>query len=51
MTEDPKKNPFVDWNFIYVFYCDGSIFVGDNIYKSDIKGFYQKGNAFFTSVI
>lgn len=25
------SNPFTDWNIVYVPYCDGSVFAGDNI--------------------
>lgn len=45
---DPTKenNPFRDWNVIYLPYCDGSIFVGDNDRDIDGDGeidFYYRG--------
>lgn len=27
----PQFNPFHDWNIVYVPYCDGSVFTGDNV--------------------
>ncbi|MBI3786449.1 MAG: hypothetical protein HY270_23925 [Deltaproteobacteria bacterium] len=30
LRNDPT-NPFTDWNMVYVPYCDGSVFSGDNI--------------------
>jgi hypothetical protein len=29
--QNDQTNPFTDWNVVYVPYCDGSVFSGDNI--------------------
>ncbi len=51
MTQDNSKNPLIDWNFIYVFYCDGSIFVGDSEYNNGSGLVNLRGNAVFRGTI
>ena len=34
---DNPDNPFKDWNIVYVPYCDGSVFGGDNVADYDGK--------------
>jgi hypothetical protein len=40
---DNPANPFKDWNIVYVPYCDGSVFSGDNVADYDGKPTYHHG--------
>jgi hypothetical protein len=40
---DNPDNPFKDWNIVYVPYCDGSVFSGDNVADYDGKPTYHHG--------
>jgi hypothetical protein len=40
---DNPANPFKDWNIVFVPYCDGSVFSGDNLADYDGKPTYHHG--------
>ena len=44
-------NPFVDWNFVFVHYCDGSAWVGDQVVNYENADIYMLGNKILYGVI
>jgi hypothetical protein len=40
---DNPDNPFKDWSIVYVPYCDGSVFTGDNLADYGGKPTYHHG--------
>lgn len=44
---DPSRpdNPFKDWNILFVSYCDGSVFIGDNVVQYRDVTTYHHGLA------
>ena len=52
MTTSSSKNPFNTWNFVYIHYCDGSMFSGNaDVYVSDGRQIHFKGKNIVKYVI
>lgn len=51
-TQDSDANPFRDWNYVYVKYCDGSMHMGQRTEVSDDTwGLYFSGHHSITAII
>ncbi len=49
-TSNPD-NPFDGWNVLYVPYCDGSVFSGDNVVEYDRGTVYHRGQVNLSAAI
>jgi len=45
LATDSPTNPFDGWNVVYVPYCDGSVFSGDNVVTYPSGTVYHRGQA------
>lgn len=43
LSKDPAVSPVADWNLVYLTYCDGSTFAGDNEFPNDTPPRFHHG--------
>ena len=51
LSDTDPNNPFAGWTVLYVPYCDGSVFSGDNVVTYDSGTIYHRGQVNLSAAI